>query len=263
MRKPKTPLRYPGGKSRMAKKLVDAMPQNIESFYEGFLGGGSVSLEVTRRYPGCKVTVNDLFFPLYAFWTVMRDNPHEMYNLLIEMKKETDGRAMYKRCREQVIAMTDVTVEDAAAFYVVNKCGFSGILNGYSQQAWEQNFTERGIETPVILSEEIQEWTINNGDYSNWGNADVVYLDPPYEIKTYLYGNRGEMHEGFSHEEFVNRMEENRNTGTKFLISYNQEMGDRFSNEWEKLYFDHTYTMRSTKEYVEKQKQNKELLLIN
>ena len=114
-----------------------------------------------------------------------------------------------------------------------------------------------------MISEDIQDWKINTGDYSNWRDADVVYLDPPYEIKSNLYGNRGEMHEGVSHDEFVERMESSARGGQRFFISYNMEMGSRFSDVWDKLYFDHTYTMCSTGEYMENQKQRKELLLIN
>ena len=264
---PLTPLRYPGGKSRMCKKLVDLMPQGIESYYEGFLGGGSVALEVTRRYPNCKVTVNDLWFPLYAFWTVLRDNPKEMCELLVEWRAESkkgeDGRELFAMCKKNIVEMTEVTPENAASFYVVNKTGFSGIMSGYSHQAWIQNLTERSTQTPLIISEDIQDWTITNNDYSEWGDAEVIYLDPPYEIKSNLYGNRGEMHEGFSHDDFVERMEKNVGGEQKFLISYNQEMGGRFSDKWNKLYIPHTYTMVSTKKYGEQQKQRNELLLTN
>ena len=264
MARAKTPLRYPGGKSRLAKRIVDMMPQNMESYYEGFLGGGGVALEVTRRYPECEVHVNDLWFPLYVFWKTLRDYPEAMQGRLMEMKGEEDRRAMFERCKEYISEMEYHTVEGACAFYVVNKCGFSGLVSGYSPQAWMQNFSVKCIEELSNISKEIQEWTITNEDYANWGPSEarkVVYLDPPYEIKSALYGNRGEMHKGFSHEHFIALLEKMYTGGTKFLISYNQEMGDRFSDKWTKLYFNHTYTMRSVGEYMENQQQRRELLL--
>jgi len=263
MRKPKTPLRYPGGKSRLAKRIVDLMPQDMESYYEGFLGGGSVALEVTRRFPGCSVHVNDLFFPLYVFWKTLRDYPGALQERLLEMKEEEDRRAMFDRCKEHIKSMDHHTVEGACCWYAVNKCGFSGLVSGYSPQAWTQNFSVKCIEELSGISNEIQNWTITNKDYANWDVSEVVYLDPPYEINASLYGNRGEMHSGFSHEDFIELMEGDLNSGTKLLISYNAEMGERFSNKWKKIYFDHTYTMRSTGEYMEKQKQRQELILIN
>ena len=40
----KTPLRYPGGKSRACKKMEPFFPdlRDYEVYYEPFLGGGSV-----------------------------------------------------------------------------------------------------------------------------------------------------------------------------------------------------------------------------
>jgi len=136
-------------------------------------------------------------------------------------------------------------------------------MSGYSHAAWVQNLTERSTQTPLIISEDIQNWTITNGDYSNWGDAEVVYLDPPYDIKSNLYGNRGEMHSGFSHDEFIERMEGSANGDQKFIISYNMKMAERFTDKWDKFYYDLTYTMVSTGDYMENQKLRKELVLTN
>ncbi|CAF34190.1 possible cytosine-specific methyl transferase [Synechococcus phage S-PM2] len=38
-----------------------------EEFREPFLGGGSMALEVTKRYPKIDIWVNDLYEPLYIF----------------------------------------------------------------------------------------------------------------------------------------------------------------------------------------------------
>ena len=46
----KTPLRYPGGKSRAVPKLAQWIPDltNYDIYREPFLGGGSVALHVTK-----------------------------------------------------------------------------------------------------------------------------------------------------------------------------------------------------------------------
>jgi DNA adenine methylase len=88
-----------------------------------------------------------------------------------------------------------------------------------------------------------------------------MYLDPPYDIKDNLYGNKGSMHKGFDHDKFVIDCD---NNNMDQLVSYNSDqlVKDRFKN-WNVAEFDLTYTMRSVGEYMRDQKQRKELLLFN
>jgi len=43
----KTPLRYPGGKSKAVAKLWQWFPAEITEYREPFLGGGSMAIEMT------------------------------------------------------------------------------------------------------------------------------------------------------------------------------------------------------------------------
>ena len=69
MKSLKTPLRYPGGKSRATKKIGPYIPdlREYDEFREPFLGGGSVSLYVTKKYPDMKIWVNDLYWLSFNF----------------------------------------------------------------------------------------------------------------------------------------------------------------------------------------------------
>ena len=88
-----------------------------------------------------------------------------------------------------------------------------------------------------------------------------TYLDPPYEIKSKLYGKSGSMHKGFDHDEFAHAC----NTCIGYqMISYNSSnlIKDRFHG-WNAHEYDHTYTMRSVGDYMTDQQQRKELVLTN
>mgnify|MGYP003972673785 FL=1 len=76
-----------------------------------------------------------------------------------------------------------------------------------------------------------------------------------------MYGKRGSMHEGFDHDLFAKHCNE---SGMDCMISYNadQSVKDRFDG-WEQAELDWTYTMRSVGDYMENQKDRKELLLLN
>ena len=69
MNRCKTPLRYPGGKSKATKKLFEHFPplMQFEEYREPFLGGGSVAIAVTKAHPDMRIWVNDLYWPLYNF----------------------------------------------------------------------------------------------------------------------------------------------------------------------------------------------------
>ncbi|MDR3286117.1 MAG: DNA adenine methylase [Prevotellaceae bacterium] len=51
----KSPLRYPGSKSRAVETIAKLRP-NFDEFREPFLGGGSVFISAKQRYPNKKTT---------------------------------------------------------------------------------------------------------------------------------------------------------------------------------------------------------------
>jgi len=261
-----TPLRYPGGKSRAIKFLSQHLPE-IESYREPFLGGGSMALYVTQTYPNTDVWVNDLYYPLYAFWMTLRDHGQQLCDDLRELKTELGEnedahREAFENAKDK---LNNDIYESGFNFYVANKCSFSGLTanSSFSKQASRANFTFRGIDKLPALSELIQGWRITNHSYEEmlYGRNAFVFLDPPYAIKDNLYGNKGDMHKSFDHEWFAAQACASEN---KCMITYNSELfiKDRFP-DWYQKDWDLTYTMRSSGTYTEDQKKRKELLLLN
>ena len=147
----KTPLRYPGGKSRAMKFLGEYFPKNIESYVEPFLGGGSVALWVTQKYPNANIHVNDSYHPLYAFWHQLQEQGTEMRERLIDIKKTTEHSedAQRELFHDAQKWMHDDRMDMftlACAFYIANKCSFSGLgTSTFSKQAYDGNFTINSI----------------------------------------------------------------------------------------------------------------------
>ena len=261
-----TPLRYPGGKSRAIKFLSQHLPK-IESYREPFLGGGSMALYVTQTYPNTDVWVNDLYYPLYAFWVTLRDHGQQLCDDLRELKTELGEsydahRMAFDDAKDK---LNNDIYESGFNFYVANKCSFSGLTanSSFSKQASRANFTFRGIDKLPALSELIQGWRITNQSYeeSLYGRNAFVFLDPPYAIKDNLYGNKGDMHKSFDHKLFAAYACASEQ---KCMITYNSELfiKDRFP-DWYQKDWDLTYTMRSSGTYTKDQKKRKELLLLN
>ena len=272
MKSIKTPLRYPGGKSRAVTKMDPFFPdlRDYKEFREPFLGGGSVAIHITKKYPDLTIWVNDLYEPLVNFWQQLQMFGTDLKNALIDLKLNNylryDAKRLFLSSKVKVNDISANNFDRAVAFYIVNKCSFSGLTesSSFSPQASNSNFNLRGIEKLPDYSQIISKWRISNFsyDYMMDGNRNVfMYLDPPYDIKDNLYGNKGSMHKGFDHDKFAADCD---NNDMDQLISYNSDqlVKDRFKN-WNAAEFDLTYTMRSVGEYMRDQKQRKELLLFN
>jgi len=273
MKSLKTPLRYPGGKSRACEKMGPYFPdlRNYDEFREPFLGGGSVAIYITKKYPNLDIWVNDLYEPLVNFWQQLQMFGTDLKDKLVDLKTANNtpvlAKELFLKAKEQVNDKDLPSIDRAVAFYIVNKCSFSGLTesSSFSEQASNSNFSVRGIEKLPEYSKIIECWRITNHSYDYLLDGDTtafVYLDPPYDIKDNLYGNKGSMHKGFDHDKFAADCDFR--YPMHQLISYNSDqlVKDRFKN-WNAAEFDLTYTMRSVGEYMREQKQRKELLLFN
>ena len=272
----KTPLRYPGGKSRAITKMSQALPDlsQYTEFREPFVGGGSVALWVTKQYPDILVWVNDLYEPLYNFWAQLQIDGQGLQTKLLELKaKHNDhdtAKELFIESKEQVDNRSLSDHDRAVYFYIINKCSFSGLTeaSSFSKQASDSNFSVRGIEKLSEYQSIIQSWKITNHSYESLLNSSnsvrdktFIYLDPPYEIGSHLYGKKGDLHKYFSHRDFAERCDRFNHDA---MVSYNssQLIKDRFK-DWKAIEYEHTYTMRSTSSYTRAQRGRKELVLLN
>ena len=262
----KTPLRYPGGKSRAVKKMAEFFPlfKDYKEFREPFLGGGSVALYISQMYPHLDIWVNDLYEPLYNFWRELQENGDEIRSQLVQLKQRhpdpSSAKHLFLESKEYLghePRRCDATAR-AVAFYIVNKCSFSGLTesSSFSKQASDSNFSMRGIDKLPYYRHIIKDWKITNLSYEELMTDDknaFVYLDPPYEIKSNLYGKKGNMHKGFDHDEFYYTCDR---YVCDQMVSYNSSnlIKSRFI-DWKPYEYDHTYTMRSVGEYMQEQQQ--------
>jgi DNA adenine methylase len=71
----KTLLNYPGAKWGMAKQIIAMMPPH-RSYLEPFFGSGAV---LFNKPPSAIETVNDIDGDVVNFFTVLREQPEELY----------------------------------------------------------------------------------------------------------------------------------------------------------------------------------------
>ncbi len=229
----KSPLRYPGGKSRAIKQILPLIPTKITEFREPFVGGGSVFFAI-RSIFGDNIKsywINDLNYDLYCFWKQVRDNVSDLVDELTKIHTTTkDGRALFQElAKDRDLLCNDKDMlsefERAVRFFVLNRITFSGVVDsgGYSQGAYEKRFTRSSIARVEMISHTLSGVKITNEDYTESlfdSNNDVfIFLDPPYwkATESKLYGTRGTLHTTFNHKQFSENIKKCKH---KWLITY-------------------------------------------
>ena len=241
----KSPLRYPGGKSRAVKFIAPLIP-DFDEFREPFLGGGSIFIYAKQQFPKKKFWINDLHFELYKFWEMSQKDVNALIEKIYEWRTGFPiGKELYKFLNENLPGFDDL--ERAAAFFIYNRITFSGttLSGGFSEAAFAGRFTESSIMRLNAFAEVINGSKITNFSYeqlvNRTGENVFIFLDPPYYSaqKSALYGRNGHLHKAFDHKGFAETM---RNCRHKWLITYDDSdhIRDLFSfagiTSWEVVY---------------------------
>lgn len=261
----KSPLRYPGGKSR-AIDLISQLIPDYDEFREPFLGGGSVFIYAKQRFPHKKYWVNDLYLELYKFWEMTQKDVDKLIDqIYLWREKYHIGKELHKFLNNNLDSFNDL--ERAAAFFVYNRITFSGtsLSGGFSESAFTGRFTESSIQRLNDFAKVINGSKITNFDYKELVEKDgenvFIFLDPPYysATKSALYGKNGNMHKSFDHTKFAETM---KNCKHKWLITYDDSEYIRnlfsFANI---IPWDLTYGMRNVSE--NSNQKGKELFISN
>jgi|TARA_R110000744_G_scaffold2239_5_gene9008 DNA adenine methylase len=241
----KTPLRYPGGKSRAVKHILPLIPKDCGELCSPFLGGGSIELAVADR--GTKVYGYDVFEPLVWFWQALLSEPTKLavlcdgrrvwdpeYTQKYKVRNSDPPEHYYvpkrgilkeefESSRTKLKGMTQYSVEAAALFYAINRSSFSGATfsGGFSKRSAYARFTDSSVLNVKNFKE--PNLVVEHADFkTSIGNHKdaFLYLDPPYMLekgKNKLYGDKGDTHADFDHEG-LHSVLTNRN---RWVMSYN------------------------------------------
>lgn len=211
----KSPLRYPGGKTRGVKEIIKYFPPELTRVCSPFLGGGSIELELAHR--GIQVFGYDIFNPLVVFWQELLSEPHKLAEIVRKYFPLTAskfyslqvGFGNIKNKREM-----------AAVFFVLNRASFSGTTLSGGMSPGHTRFTKAIIERLENFKE--PNLHVENADFKvslAKHKDDFLYLDPPYANGEKLYGNKGDTHEDFDHEGLAAIL----NARDGWILSYNDK----------------------------------------
>jgi len=206
-----TPLRYPGGKSRLARFFSYLLRQNRISdgiYVEPFAGGAGAAISLLRREYVRILYLNDIDSGVHAFWHSVLHNTKDICQLIAKVPLTIDE---WHRQRE-VIARPETASPLDLGFAVLfmNRTNRSGILRGGviggKNQGGEWKIDARFNRVGLIekiqriagYRHRIELFCMDAREFltkvvSTCGERSFVYLDPPYYQKGQaLYHNHYE-----------------------------------------------------------------------
>ena len=219
----RSPLRYPGGKSRAVERISALIPP-FDEFREPFVGGGSIFIYLKQKFPHKKFWINDKYAELSMFWNGLQNDSERLIEQIWKWKSEfSDGKMLHRFLRENKEKFD--AIETAAAFFISNRITFSGTTDagGFSVQAFEKRFTDSSIDRLIKMPDVLGDVKITNFDYEEVilekGKNVFLFLDPPYFSATSsaLYGKNGNLHKTFDHARFAETLKK---CSHRWLLTY-------------------------------------------
>ena len=209
----KSPLRYPGGKTRGCGHIVPYIPESVKTLCAPFLGGASIELVCAGH--GIKVHGYDSFAPLVNFWQILLKDSATLAKQAAKLHPLS--RNQFYQLQSTYAQITD-KLQAAAAFYALNRSSFNGttLSGGFSPghpRFNAQSIKTLGEFTLTGMRVKLKDFTQSIPKHPD----DFLYCDPPYANGQKLYGNRGSEHHGFDHEQLASLL--TRRKG--WLLSYN------------------------------------------
>jgi DNA adenine methylase len=193
-----TPLRYPGGKRRLATVVVRLLEENglkDIQYAEPYAGGSAIALDLLFGEYASVIHINDLSRPIYAFWhSVLNDTTElcrRIQSVRVTMREWRKQRAVYDK-RDTA----DISDLGFAALFLnrTNRSGIigGGVIGGKSQTAkWliDARFTKDELTQRIRkigrYASRIRLYQQDAVDFVNKtlpqiGSNVFAFFDPPY-----------------------------------------------------------------------------------
>lgn len=219
-------IKWTGSKRSQSEQILSYFPNEIENYYELFLGGGSIFLSLLSSDVNVKTYhLNDLNKNLISLWNqILTDSDR----LLIEYKKLwtefNSSDIQYRKVFYNRIRTEFNNTGDSFLFLFLNRTCYNGMIRYNKEGKFNSpcHFTRTGI-IPDALDKEFKLFrakveninvVLYNESYDrfdNFGENDLCFLDPPYQDTKGLY------FDNFDNDKFLRWLG---NVNCKYLLSY-------------------------------------------
>lgn len=195
-----TPLRYPGGKGKLATYIKRLMKVNrlLDGEYvEPYAGGAGIGLELLFHEYVSRIHINDVSRPVHAFWKAVLNHTDELCKFVIDTPLTVKVWDKQKRILGNAAEQDELTLGFATFF--LNRTNRSGILNGgiiggrdqtgrwkmdarYNAQLVHRITSIARMKDRIHLTRQDALRFLKSG-VIRWPEKTLIYLDPPYYVK--------------------------------------------------------------------------------
>ena len=193
-----TPLRYPGGKGKLAEYVKEILRVNKlcdGEYIEPYAGGAAIGLELMFQEYVSQIRINDVSHHVYSFWKSLLNDTDELCRLIKNTRLTVASWDRQKRIFAN--PHEHGYIEVGFATFFLNRTNRSGILNGGPIGGRDQsgpwkidaryNANELifRIESIAKMKNRIKlthsdALTFLKFGLPKWPNKSLIYLDPPY-----------------------------------------------------------------------------------
>jgi len=218
-------IKWSGSKRTQADKIKSFFPDSFETYYEPFIGGGSMLYTINPLKSIC----GDICKPLIDLWKEIRDNPEQLideYSVRWE-RLQKEGYLVYYEIRDNF----NINGFPQDLLFLSRTC-VNGLIRFNNKGMFNNSlhYSRPGIK-PDSLKEIIFDWSahIQGTDFvaddymettASAKAGDIVYLDPPY------FHTKGRYFGTINFDDFLKYLENLNSRGVKYILSFDGKRGN-------------------------------------
>jgi len=239
-----SPLRYPGGKSKVLKYIIELIEKNNcvgSEYVEPYAGGAGVALGLLVGGYVSRIHINDIDIGIYNFWEAIINET----DLFIKKIEQTPVNVQEWENQKEIYKNIEhySSFESGFATFYLNRCNRSGIITAgciggkgqcgayridarYNKKDLIERINKIASYRDKICLYNEDTLSLIKENMSAFKNM-ILYLDPPYYVKgSSLYKNF------YQHNDHLNIAKILRKIDGNWIVSYDNvpEIVDIYKN---------------------------------
>lgn len=231
-----TPLRYPGGKSKLYNFIINLLEHNdlLNCVYvEPFAGGAGLALSLLINGNVKEITINDSDYSIFAFWYCTINYTDDLINRIEQINITIDEWLKQREIQRNPYKYNLLDVALSTLF--LNRTNRSGIIKGGVIGGTKQNgyykldcrFNRKDLIRKIKLigsmKDKIKLYNLDIFDFipnviNNLPANAFIYFDPPYIVQgSNLYCNF------FTKQDHKNLSELIKTISVPWLLTYDNQ----------------------------------------